>query len=118
MFYNWIRIKLDWLNKKTNIMDAKIEFKKRLYELQFLKDRNDLSEYGEGEYDTMKKYENLILCEVGVTFKEKNIPTFFDWWVSEGYLPTERPSVFKNGCNLVLIKDLERKYKKEFDLKP
>jgi len=55
---------------------------------------------------------NLNFMHSSLPLKDNETPTFFDWWVSEGYTPTERPNVFKNGCNLILIKDLERKYKK------
>ena len=52
----------------------------------------------------------LNLFEVGVTFKEKEKPSFRDWWISEGYMPTNNPNVYKNGLHLILMNDLVWQY--------
>jgi hypothetical protein len=100
---------IDFIKKRYK-EEYKTESAKRFIELvDYSKLAGIMEEYAE---------ERLRLYKVGVTFKEKEIPTFVDWWIDEGYYPTERPNVFKNGCNLVLLKDLESKYKKEFNIKP
>ena len=51
-------------------------------------------------------------------FKNKESKTFIEWYLSEGYIPTERTGVYKNGCNIILGEDLYLKYTEAIKVKP
>ena len=98
-----------------------------------LKDKikNVLEEYGclhkngklWDEIIQQQRNEELIdalfnLHIVSRQFKDKEAKTFIEWYLSEGYIPTERTGVYKNGCNIVLGEDLYLKYTEAIKVKP
>lgn len=52
----------------------------------------------------------LILFGVGKALKKSIQQDFERWYLSEGYIETEKIGVYKNGCNVILHKNLFYKY--------
>ena len=90
-------------------------------QLQFycalISEGSPLVQMGE-EYDLfLKEQKQLKLCEVGVTFKDKNTPTFEEWYddiYTQMYL---KESAFKKYFEMS-EEELLLRYKKKFKIKP
>ena len=54
--------------------------------------------------------EQLNLNLVGKPLKKSIQEDFERWYLSEGYIETEKIGVYKNGCNIILHKHLFYKY--------
>jgi len=54
--------------------------------------------------------DKSLLYIVGKSLKKSIQQDFENWYLSEGYTETERIGVYKNGCNIILYKDLFYKY--------
>ena len=96
---------------------TKKTFKTDIEYLKELKELNKLDEFERGYLYAMQKTENLILCEVGVTFKDKKTPTFEEWYddiYTQMYL---KESAFKKYFEMS-EEELLLRYKKKFKIKP
>ena len=72
--------------------------------------------------DDLEKYiDEIVKLNMHIVsrqFKDKESKTFIEWYLSEGYIPTERTGVYKNGCNIILGEDLYLKYTEAIKVKP
>jgi hypothetical protein len=68
--------------------------------------------------ELLEEVKALNMHIVSRQFKDKEAKTFIEWYLSEGYIPTERTGVYKNGCNIVLGEDLYLKYTEAIKVKP
>lgn len=77
---------------------------------------NNISNNQEEWFISQEIIKQLILPVVGVTLKEKQIPTFDEWLLNKGIGNDPFGYIYKG--KLHSWRQLDDLYKKEFDIKP
>ena len=88
-----------------------MEFKRIEAEIKRLNWMKDVGSLNDVDLDWLKELEDLFALRiVGKSLKKSINQDFERWYLSEGYIETERIGVYKNGCNIILHKHLFYRY--------